>query len=215
MKSTTAPARARTLALALAALGCVFMPFTGTAASRASRLAAASDPAALYQVEMVVFRALAVGPTESWDTVPLGRGFGSPASRNGDVPMVVRVLSPSDYRLDGVVYGLRANGSWQTVAHAAWVQTAPPWGTHVGVSLSEVGVRVPGLEGTVYLERAPIYLHLGFNVSLKAGAAGGAQPGTTYTISEMRNIRQNEKQYYDHPAFGIIAVVTAIKASVR
>jgi hypothetical protein len=43
----------------------------------------------------------------------------------------------------------------------------------------------------VYLERAPIYLHLGFDVHLSAGA--------TYTIKEMRSVRYNDKQYFDHP----------------
>jgi hypothetical protein len=35
--------------------------------------------------------------------------------------------------------------------------------------------------------------------------------GATYTIKEMRSIRYNDKQYFDHPGFGIIAVVTPIK----
>jgi hypothetical protein len=62
---------------------------------------------------------------------------------------------------------------------------------------------VPELSGMVYLERAPIYLHLGFDLHLSAGS--------TYTIKEMRSVRYNDKQYFDHPAFGIIAVVTPIK----
>jgi len=159
--------------------------------------------APLYDVEMVVFRAVKVGPAEDWNVVPPGRGFGNTGSGGGAAPQVVRILGANAYRLDGVVDDLRINGSWRVVAHAAWVQTAPAWGSHVGVPLSQVGVNVPGLSGTVYLERAPLYLHLGFDVSLTHGA--------TYTINEMRNVRQNEKQYYDHPAFGIIAVVNEVK----
>jgi hypothetical protein len=169
------------------------------------RLAAASADLPLYDVEMVIFRAVTVGAAEDWSIVPPGRGFG--ANRGGPGPQVVRVLGGSDYRLDGVVSGLRASGAWRTVAHAAWIQTAPPWGTHVGVPLSQIGVNVPGLSGTVYLERAPLYLHLGFDVSLTSGS--------TYTINEMRNVRQNEKQYFDHPAFGIIAVVTQVRQAAR
>ncbi len=163
--------------------------------------------APLYDVEMVVFRAVTAGTAEDWDIVPPGHGFGSSASGGAPVPDVVRVLGASDYRLDGVVDDLRVSGTWRPVAHAAWVQTAPPWGTHVGVPLSQIGVNVPGLSGTVYLELGQMYLHLGFDVSLTSGA--------TYTINEMRNVRQNEKQYFDHPAFGIIAVVTPIKQPAR
>ena len=50
-----------------------------------------------------------------------------------------------------------------------------------GIALADVGINVPGLSGMVYLERAPIYLHLGFDVHLSSGA--------TYTIKEMRSVQ--------------------------
>ena len=173
-------------------------PAPGTAGS------AASD-AMLYDVEMVVFRVSSVGPAEDWSIAPTARGFGNLITQGATAPEVVRILPASAYRLDGIVRGLRLSGEWRPIAHAAWVQTAPPWGTHIGVPLSEVGVDVPGLTGNVYLERARLYLHLGFDVSL--------QDGATYSLDEMHNVRQNEKEYFDHPAFGIIAVVTPIKRS--
>ena len=156
-----------------------------------------------YGVEVIVFRASSVNAAEDWDAVPPGRGFGSSAARGGGTPQVLRVLTPSDYRLGTLEASLRSSGSWRPVAHAAWVQTAANWGTHAGIALSEVGINVPGLSGMVYLERAPIYLHLGFDLRLNAGAS--------YAIKEMRSVRYNDKQYFDHPAFGIIALVTPIK----
>jgi hypothetical protein len=57
----------------------------------------------------------------------------------------------------------------------------------------------------VYLERAPVYIHLGFDVQYQGAAA--------YTIKEMRSVKYNDKQYFDHPAFGIIAQVTPIRHS--
>jgi hypothetical protein len=161
----------------------------------------------LYDVEIVVFRAIGVAPTEDWSAAPTPRGFGSPGNPEHVAPEVVRVLPPSDYRLMGVIDGMRRNGQWRPIAHAAWIQNAPSWGSHVGIPLNAVGVAVPGLSGTVYLERAPLYLHLGFDVSLQEGA--------TYTIDEMHNIRQNEKEYFDHPVFGIIAVVIPLRQPAR
>jgi hypothetical protein len=105
--------------------------------------------------------------------------------------------------LNGVVDGLRRAGVWRPIAHAAWLQNAPNWGSRIGIPLSAVGINVPGLTGLAFLERAPLYLHLGFDVAL--------QDGDSFRIDEMHNVRQNEKEYFDHPAFGIIAVVTAIK----
>jgi len=194
-----AAARRGLLATA-AALACL-----AAAAAAAPPAWAAAVPAdtLLYDVEMVVFSATSIGPAEDWDIAPPDHGFGAPITQGAVAPEVVRILPPSDYRLDGIVRGLRASGAWRPIAHAAWVQTAPPWGTHIGVPLSQVGIEVPGLTGNVYLERAKLYLHLGFDVSLQGGA--------TYTIDEMRNITQNEKDYFDHPAFGIITVVAPIK----
>jgi len=74
------------------------------------------------------------------------------------------------------------------------VQSAANWGTHIGIALSDLGINSPGLSGTVYLERAT-YLHLGMDLSLNAG-------GIDYTIKEMRSVKYNERQYFDHPAFG-------------
>jgi len=159
--------------------------------------------ATLYGVEIIVFRASSVVATEDWGALPAGRGFGGSATRGGASAQVMRVLAPSDYRLNTIEATLKTSGAWRPVAHAAWIQSAANWGTHAGIALTDVGINVPGLTGMVYLERAPIYLHLGFDVHLSLGA--------TYTIKEMRSVRYNDKQYFDHPAFGILAVVTPIK----
>jgi hypothetical protein len=204
------PLRCPLRTLAVAVLCAPLLAPAGRAAQPAPASASASTPAPeaaadapLYQVEMVVFRVNAVGSEEDWSSVPPGRGFGAPMGTNAPAPQLVRTLSASDYRLDGVVRGLRNSAAWRPVAHVAWVQTAPPWGSHTGIALAQLGVDAPGLTGTVYLERAPRYLHLGFDVTLDAGAP--------FHIDEMRNIRPNEKQYFDHPGFGIIAAVYPIK----
>jgi hypothetical protein len=154
-------------------------------------------------VEIVIFRASGPPSNEDWSAAPTARGFGTAGTQAGLDPQVVRILSPTEYRLNAVVDDLRRNGAWQTVAHVGWIQNAPNWGSHAGVPLSALGIDAPGLTGVAFLERAPVYLHLGFDVSLQDGAA--------YRIAEMHNIRQNEKEYFDHPAFGIIAVVSLLK----
>jgi hypothetical protein len=167
--------------------------------------AAAQQPAALYEVEIVVFRVASVGASEDWNAPASGRGFGNDSNRaNATPPQVLRVLPPGDYRLAGVESGLRTSGAWRPIAHAAWIQTAASWGTHMGIPLSDLGINVPDLAGVVYLERST-YLHLGVTLTL-----GGA---TSYTIDEMRSVKYNEKQYFDHPAFGVIALVSPVARS--
>jgi hypothetical protein len=36
----------------------------------------------------------------------------------------------------------------------------------------------------------------------------GAAPGTAFALNESRRVRFYERNYYDHPAFGVIALVT-------
>jgi hypothetical protein len=166
------------------------------------RPAGAQQPGGLYEVEIVVFRVASVGAAEDWSAAASGRGFGNDANRaNATPPQVLRVLNSSEYRLAGVEAGLRSSGAWRPIAHAAWIQTAASWGTHVGIPLAELGVNVPELAGAIYLERST-YLHLGVTLTL-TGAA-------TYTIDEMRSVKYNDKQYFDHPAFGVIALVSPV-----
>ncbi|HEX4050377.1 MAG TPA: CsiV family protein [Steroidobacteraceae bacterium] len=205
------PLSAALLAALLLALGLAAAraaePTTGSAAPAGAAAAGPTAAVPLYQVEVVVFRATYAGNDEDWSSVPTGKGFGAPLGSGAQTAQMVQTLAPSDYRLDGVVRGLTRSGSWRPIAHVAWVQTAPPWGSNTGIPLAQLGVDAPGLTGTVYLERARLYLHLGFDVTLVAGAS--------YHIDEMRNIRPNEKQYFDHPAFGIIAAVYPLKQAAH
>ena len=57
-----------------------------------------------------------------------------------------------------------------------------------------------GLSGTVILERGQ-YLHLGFDLRVTEGSR-------SWVVNEVRRVKTNERQYFDHPAVGIIALVT-------
>jgi len=99
------------------------------------------------------------------------------------------------------------------VAHAAWSQTASSWGTRAGFPVTRLGVEVPGLTGSVYLEHGQ-FLHLGLslNWAMENPPDGlGAAPGTQFTLNETRRVRFYERNYYDHPAFGVIALVTPVQ----
>lgn len=176
----------------------------GLMSLRSSGAAApASAGVPLYDVEIIIFRVASPGSDEDWHAPVAGRGFGNNANRGGAVPTIVKVLAPTDYRMNALESTLKSSGAWRPLAHAAWIQTAANWGTHTGFALSDLGINAPGLSGTVYLERAPIYMHLGFDVQY--------QGADTYAIKDMRSIKYSDKQYFDHPAFGIIAMVTPIR----
>lgn len=172
----------------------------------------ASSPT--YNIELVVFRATsAQGGGENWSAESGGANSiaGDEASSgSSQVGRFVGVIPSSSYQLTDLEGKLRASGAYVPVAHVAWSQTASAWGTRAGYTLQRLGVEAPGLSGTVFLERGQ-YLHLGMSLTYADPSPPpglGAASGTPFTINQSRRIRFYERNYYDHPAFGVIALVS-------
>ena len=195
----------------------------GLAASAliAGTLAAAQEPPAppsaggpIYNVEIIVFRATGVpGGAENWSAEAGARSViagDESASGSAQVGHFVAMLPPAAWQLTELDNRLRASGTYVPVAHAAWSQTASSWGTRAGFAVQRLGLNVPGLTGTVFLERGQ-FLHLGVSLTyaLPSPPPGlGAAPDTPFTLSESRRVHFYERNYFDHPAFGVIALVT-------
>ena len=167
-----------------------------------------------YDVEIVIFRAkVALGQPENWaaeTTAGATVAGGEASGGSGPVGKLLTVLPSSDYRLAGIESRLRTSGTYEPVAHAAWVQSASAWGTHAGFPLETLGINVPGLTGDIYLERGE-FLHLGMtlNYTMQDPPSGlNAPAGTTFVMNETRRVRFYQRNYYDHPAFGVIALIT-------
>lgn len=159
--------------------------------------AAAGGPGA-YQVEVLIFKAADAPTGEDLSAPAEGRGFNGQLERGGTPPSVWRTLDASRMQLSGMAARLRANG-WRVLAHAAWIQGATDWPRHAGLPLEQVGLSAAGLTGNVYVERGQ-YLHLGFDLKL------GSDP--IWSLSELRRVKFDEKNYFDHPGFGVIAIVS-------
>jgi len=124
-------------------------------------------------------------------------------------------LPASSFQLNDAESKLKSSGLYVPVAHLAWTQTASAWGKRSGLSVDQLGLDVAGLSGSVSLERGQ-YLHLGFALSYAPAsppANAGAAPGTVFTLNENRRVKFYERNYYDHPAFGVIALVTPANRS--
>ena len=202
MPAPHVPGTRRRLAASALALAVVLLALPRDALPQA---AAAGTPS--FNVEMVVF-AVAAGPAqrEDWTAggARLARGgdAGEGAAGGAQVGRFGGPLPPAQFQLNDVEAKLAASGNWRPLAHVAWSQTASSWGSRAGFTLQQLGVRVPGLTGTVFLERGT-YLHLGMSMKYSAGDGRAA-----YDLTEIRRVKFYEKNYYDHPAYGVIALVT-------
>jgi hypothetical protein len=175
-----------------------------------SAAAVAQTPSpTVYTVEIIVFRNLSgAGGAEDWSVKPQARRPDQP-----DSPVTGRFvasLPSSQFQLNDVAARLRNTTNYQPIAHFAWQQTASSWGSGAGFTVAKLAGNTPGLSGLIYLE-AGTYLHLGLTLNYQPSSppAGlAATPGTVFTISESRRVKRYERNYYDHPAFGVIALVT-------
>jgi hypothetical protein len=185
----------------------------------AQQAPASQTPSPTYRVEVLIFRATtALGGGENWAAAS-GTRYGAHGEAEptitGQVGRFARALGRNELQLGESANKLRASGLYQPVAHAGWMQTASPWGTRAGFPVGRLGLNVPGLSGSVFLERGQ-FLHLGVALTYEMASPPegiGAGPGTRFLLNESRRVRFYERNYYDHPAFGVIALVTPAQGS--
>jgi len=163
----------------------------------------------VYNVEVIVFRnSSGAGGAEDWSAKPVARGLDTP-----EAPVTgkfVQAIAPAQFQLNDVARKLQGTTNYQPIAHFAWQQTASSWGSRAGFTVAKLAGNVPGLSGIIYLESGT-YLHLGVSLNYQtsnAPEALAAAPGTVFMLNESRRIRFDKLSYYDHPAFGVSALVT-------
>ena len=187
---------ARAATVLAAALATIALGMSGATAQTPAAPAAPAAASGTYSVEVIVFRSS--GGADGGTAAP-PRG-GSDASGGTQAARFIGPLPGSRMQLGGAREKL-VRGGYRVLAHAGWVQTAGSWGSRSGLPLDRLGIRVPGLSGTFMLERGSL-LHLGMNLRYAGDGGPSAQ------INEIRRVRLNERNYYDHPSLGVIAVVT-------
>ena len=159
----------------------------------------------VYDVEVVIFSNQNSGDDgEHWPTsLPdtLGpRGF-TPGGQFSERPA-------SSYRLNGIENGLRQSRGYSVLLHTAWRQPAYDSRNAIGYPI-DASVRngANHLSGQITLVRER-YLHLDVDLLLTS-ATGAAEGSPVYELSEKRRIKRSGKvHYFDHPRFGMIAIIT-------
>jgi hypothetical protein len=193
--------------------------------------AAAPAGATVYNVEVIVFRTnTALGAPEDWASeaarapaVPAaGEGeTGVPASESSGQAAsgarFIRALTPAEFQLADLEAKIKSSGSYVPVAHVGWAQTASAWGSHESMSLQQLGFDDPQLAGTITLERGQ-FLHLGLALDLTVATPPSgleAAPNTTFVLNDNHRVKFYERNYFDSPAFGVIALVVPAQGARR
>jgi hypothetical protein len=190
-------------------LAILALVMTGALASLPTAQAQGAANQTVYTIEVIVFRNMSgAGGPEDWGAKAVARGPDTP-----ETPVTGRFVQPipaSQFQLNDIEAKLRNTTNYQPIAHFAWQQTASSWGSRAGFTIAKLAGNVPGLSGIVFLERGS-YLHLGMSLNYQAPNPPdglGAPAGTVFNMSESRRVKFFERNYYDHPAFGVIALVT-------
>lgn len=193
--------------------------------------ASAAEPAKLqdtaFHVELVIFRALTpLGIQEDWSIEaggnPVGAGIASDedadasSTTSGAGRLAVASLSPALFRLSGIESGLQRSRGYEVIGHIGWTQIAVPRGSGLAVDLAEIGLSGSPVRGTGALERGK-YLYLRLNlgyapVDAPASLVGDVQRTgpVTFSLNQVRRVRPFERHYFDHPAYGVIALITPV-----
>jgi hypothetical protein len=170
----------------------------------------------VYDVEIIIFRHNVMSDAGERTTTPAvselrpTRVF----SQDGFTE-----LDRNQYQLDGIRGGLRNSSGYSVLFHRAWRQVGYDAAHAIAYpihSLAENGR--DSIDGSVTLIRER-YLHL--DVDLVLTQANGTAPATyaegtdsrpAFRLLEKRRMRSREVHYFDHPRFGMIAVVTPYDA---
>ena len=126
------------------------------------------------------------------------------------------MLSADSYRLKPVRYTLQQAGEYSVLYHRAWRQLAYDPSRAVSYPIKTTTDSGYRLEGALQLKRGR-YLHLDVDLQLLdtvGQAPGQFLPGQelprAYRLTERRRLRGDKLQYFDHPRFGLLALVTPV-----
>lgn len=155
--------------------------------------------ASLYTVEILVFR-------NAGTAGALPDNSASPAILDDGIEATPAVTS----KLVAAARRLADAGEFRVLAHTAWTQgpsawpEGAPWYSGRGISTRQIGIGNV-VDGRIYLLQGR-QLNLGMVLTVEDG-------GRRYQLSETRTVKANEINYYDHPAVGVLAIVTAVSGN--
>jgi hypothetical protein len=187
-------------------------------------LAGAAPSPDTFNVELVVFRYNGtIASPESWDApdtaVAQNPDTTTPGADANSPPDSVHPLSATQFQLGGTESALRRNSTYEPIAHFGYRVTTSEPDSGTPVRIESLADGASGLSGTVTLQRGR-FLHLALDLAYTTAnppaklVAANATPGPlTFHLHQDRRMRPFERHYFDHPAFGVVAIITPVGGS--
>jgi hypothetical protein len=181
-----------------------------------------------FEVELIVFEHTGGGNREPWR---LEKGLPEPRApiellppaEGSGAPQPFQMLARHELTLTSVARLLGGAQSYRPLLHVGWRQPAGSGPAARPVQISGGGPLAPvtlelgdrlmdsppqELHGTVrlLLQR---FLHLDVDLTLYRPTPAAVYPGVeVYRMTERRRLRSKELHYFDHPSFGLLAMIT-------
>ncbi len=183
---------------------------------------AEANEASWYSIEYIVFEntPLINQPLEVWNKEPFQMPADAIALEPSSGNKSFSSLSTQQQQLHGVYRRLEKLSSYTPIAHGGWIQPVRNKQKRKSVSIiHQMGT--DRLEGTLTFHRGR-FLHLSVDLQLNEmlplainnnyAADTITPPSTLYRLTESRRIKTSQSNYFDHPRFGVLAIVEKINS---
>jgi hypothetical protein len=150
-------------------------------------------------------------------------GVPEDAPAGGPAPFRFRLLEPQELQLTPHYETLRRVDAYVPLVHAGWVQQGLPQEQARPFDLALLGALNPRGTVLLYLTR---FLHVQVNLTYQDPTQGATPAPPVFGDRELRELelapryrlraerqtRSGELHYFDHPAFGVLVLVTPLPA---
>lgn len=135
-------------------------------------------------------------------------------------PFHFSLLTPDEMQLDDAYAKLGRLGAYQVLGHAGWVQEGLPQDQTVPIDMAALGIANPSGTIQLYVSRFP---HVIVNLTYRTPPAATAEQSTPdpsglamepvsaqYVLRQQRRVKSGDIQYFDHPMFGLLLLITPV-----
>ena len=170
-----------------------------------------------YSVEYIVFENKPLGnqSLEPWAKAAFTMPNNARALNNLSPAQEFSHLRVNQQQLHGVLARLKSLSSYQPLAHGGWIQSLAENSQSQPIPVTALA-KNQQLEGIISFHRGK-YLHLDFDLQLSDTPTLSAYDSNAtssaprlYRLTESRRIKTGESNYFDHPRFGVIAIIEQI-----